>query len=428
MTVESGALTSGSPDRFVSQAAKLGYTGPFDGLRGAALLMVLIAHASYFNFASFAVAVDSFFVISGFLIITLILEEDRSTGGLSFRNFYIRRALRLFPVLYLVLLLTLLGALVVGNKTDPADRKLPGIHPQGLVDKTVNDVASAGLYVYHVVHPVNSELVAGKAPAVPDGSSLGAPVHRPLIQVWSLSVEEHFYLIAAAMTVLVIRRNKAKQLVGLFLGLWAFVGIARALGHVGYREMWYQRPDALLLGVALAFVHAMTPAEWSERANRRLVRAGHVACAVLVADVFVGTVFAKKLGVFVAFLPGEGKFLQDGLYWGRFGFTIASAALAVMVWSVVRVRDQPLARLLSIGWLRALGRRSYVVYIVHVPLAVLIDIGLEGHISEGARLLLYLPLLVIGSEVLHRYVEQPALKLKHRFTRADASGVPVRER
>jgi peptidoglycan/LPS O-acetylase OafA/YrhL len=95
---------------------------------------------------------------------------------------------------------------------------------------------------------------------------------------------------------------------------------------------------------------------------------------------------------------------------------------------VVRVRDQPLARLLSIGWLRALGRRSYVVYIVHVPLAVLIDIGLEGHISEGARLLLYLPLLVIGSEVLHRYVEQPALKLKHRFTRADASGVPVRER
>jgi peptidoglycan/LPS O-acetylase OafA/YrhL len=45
--------------------------------------------------------------------------------------------------------------------------------------------------------------------------------------------------------------------------------------------------------------------------------------------------------------------------------------------------------------------------------------------SEGARLVLYLPLLVIISELMHRYVEQPALKLKHRFTREGASGVPV---
>jgi peptidoglycan/LPS O-acetylase OafA/YrhL len=426
MAVEGDATAVGPPDRFVSRAPKLGYTGPFDGIRGGALLMVLVAHASYFNFASFAIAVDSFFVISGFLIITLILEEDRSTGRLDFRNFYVRRALRLFPVLYLVLILTLLGALVVGNKVDPADKDIPGIQPAGLVDKTISDVASAGLYVYHVVHPVHSELQAGRPPALPEGSSLGAPVHRPLIQLWSLSVEEHFYAIAAVLSVFVIRRRLVKPLIVGFVGLWAFVGVARALGHVGYREMWYQRPDALLLGVALAFLHASVPPTWSERANRRLVAAGYVAWVVLAVDVGVGTVFAKKLGVFVSFLPAAGKYLQDGLYWGRFGFTIASASLAVIVWSLIRVPTQPIARWLSVGWLRALGRRSYVVYIVHVPLAVLIDIGLEGTLSEGARLLLYLPLLVIGSELLHRYVEQPALKLKHRFTRQGASGVPVR--
>jgi peptidoglycan/LPS O-acetylase OafA/YrhL len=387
--------------------------------------MVLLAHASYFNFASFAIAVDSFFVISGFLIITLILEEDRATGHLDFRNFYVRRALRLFPVLYTVLLLTMLGSLLVGNKIDPADEKIPGIEPVGLVDKTKSDVAAAGLYVYHVVHPVHSELTAGQEPALPEGSSLGAPVHRPLIQLWSLSVEEHFYLVAAVMTVLVIRRRWAKELVIAFVGAWAAIGIARAIGHVGYRHMWYQRPDALLLGVALAFIHAMSPPQWSERANRRLVLAGYAAWGVLALDVGVGTVFAKKANLFVSFLPAAGEYLQDGLYWGRFGFTVASGAIAVIVWSLVRVPTQPLGRWLSVKWLRELGRRSYVVYIVHVPLAVLIDLGLEGKMSQGARLLLYLPLLAISSELLHRCVEQPALKLKHRFTRKGSSGVPV---
>lgn len=415
----------GEPDRFVSRADKLGYTGPFDGMRGAGLLAVLLAHAAYFDFASFAIAVDMFFVISGFLIVTLILEEDRSTGRVDFRKFYTRRALRLFPTLYLVLALTLLGALVIGNKADPADEKIAGLEAQGLVDKTINDVASAGLYMYHVVHPVHHELVAGQEPSRPEGSSLGAPEHRPLIQIWSLSVEEHFYLIAAVMTVFVVRRRLAVPLIVLFVALWAFIGVARALGHVGFREMWYQRPDALMLGVALAFLHALAPKDWSERAKRRLLWAGYLAWAVLTATVFVGTVFARKLDVFVSFLPPSGKYLQDGLYWGRFGFTISSACFVVIVWSLVRVPDQPIARWLSTGWLRALGRRSYVVYIVHVPLAVLIDIGFRSTMSEGARLLLYVPLLVIISELIHRYVEQPALRLKHRFQRKDASGVPI---
>jgi peptidoglycan/LPS O-acetylase OafA/YrhL len=65
------------------------------------------------------------------------------------------------------------------------------------------------------------------------------------------------------------------------------------------------------------------------------------------------------------------------------------------------------------------------VYIVHVPLAVLIDVGLPKSISDAERFALYVPLLIIISEVMHRYVEQPALKLKHRFNRKDASGVPT---
>lgn len=420
-----GSGSVGEDGRFVSKAPRLGYAGPFDGMRGGGLVAVLVAHAAYFDFASFAIAVDMFFVISGFLIITLILEEDRATGRLDFRKFYTRRALRLFPVLYLVLALTLLGALVIGNETDPADEKTKGVEEVGLVDKTLNDVASAGLYMYHVVHPVHHEMVSGRSPELPEGSSLGAPEHRPLIQLWSLSVEEHFYLVAAVLTVFVVRRRLAKPLIVLFVVLWAAIGVSRALGHVGFREMWYQRPDALLLGVALAFLNAMSPPEWSARATRRLLHAGYVAWVVVAATVFVGTGFARKLGIFVPFLPPNGEYLHEGLYWGRFGFSISSACFAVIVWSLVRVPDQPIARWLSAGWLRALGRRSYVLYIVHVPLAVLIDIGFRDSLSEGARLLLYVPLFVVISELIHRGVEQPVLRMKHRFTQKEASGVPL---
>src|SRR5882724_5441391 len=86
--------TGSAPERF-----HLGYRRSLDGLRGVAILMVVIEHLDMVRPMFGFVAVDMFFVLSGFLITCLLIQEWRQTGGISLRAFYARRALRLLPAL-----------------------------------------------------------------------------------------------------------------------------------------------------------------------------------------------------------------------------------------------------------------------------------------------------------------------------------------
>jgi len=166
------------------------------------LFMVLLVHAAYEVFGSFAASVDMFFVVSGFLIVTLLMEEHRSTGDINLRQFYLRRALRLFPALYTTIVITLVALLAVGGEE--------------MRRKAIEDAWAAGLYVYHVVHPVHQEVVNG-----------GAPEIRPLVHLWSLSVEEHFYLIVAVGMMLVFRRRWLVPMAWTFVAIWVAIGVAR---------------------------------------------------------------------------------------------------------------------------------------------------------------------------------------------------------
>jgi peptidoglycan/LPS O-acetylase OafA/YrhL len=85
---------------FRSRAPKMGFVAPFDGVRGFGVIIVVLEHGADGKLAGVASIVDLFFIISGFLITTLLLEEYRGTGRLNLREFYLRRAVRLFPVLY----------------------------------------------------------------------------------------------------------------------------------------------------------------------------------------------------------------------------------------------------------------------------------------------------------------------------------------
>ena len=93
------------------------YISELDGLRGIAILMVIAIHA-HMSFATGGfIGVDLFFVLSGYLITTLLLKEHQSTGQINFKNFYWRRCIRLFPVLLTFLILYLiLGLAFAGNK------------------------------------------------------------------------------------------------------------------------------------------------------------------------------------------------------------------------------------------------------------------------------------------------------------------------
>jgi peptidoglycan/LPS O-acetylase OafA/YrhL len=373
-------------------------------MRGLGVMLVVLVHAAFVPFASFALVVDMFFVVSGFLITTLLLEEDRRNGSVSLRRFYTRRALRLLPLLYLVLVGTLLAVLTVhllfGNRA--------------LLDQAISDVIAGGAYMYHVVHPVHVELVGG-----------GPAEIRPLLQLWSLSVEEHFYLFGVLIILFAVRRRWITQLMVAFTAAWVFIGVARLTGHVGPRFAWYQRPDALLLGVVLAFANARLPTVWSPRLERSMRHATTVAAGVLLAVIFVGSFASEPFGLNVPFLVPEGGSLHDGLYWGEFGFSVASASFAVIVITLARFPDHWLGRFFSRKVFTTVGVRSYAVYLLHVPIGVLL-LETVAKRSEALALLVYVPLVVVATELAHRYVEKPAMQLKIRALDRDASGTSGR--
>lgn len=407
-SVGTGAASpAGRPDgppRFISNADKLGYAPPLDGLRGLAMMLVILVHASFVPFASFAGSVDMFFVVSGFLITTLLLEEDRRSGRIDLRRFYARRALRLLPLLYLTLIATLGAVWVVHLLFDEQD----------LLDKAVSDVIAGGTYLYHVIHPVHIELVGG-----------GDPVIRPLLQLWSLSVEEHFYLFGVLVILVAVRRRWITPLMVVFTAAWVVIGVARLGGHVGPNFAWYQRPDALLLGVVLAFLNARMPTTWTPRTELVMRRAASASAVVLVAVLVIGAFPGEMLGIHVPFLVPEGGSLDDGLYWGEFGFTVVSGTIAVIVLTIVRCRDHWIARFLSWKPFTVVGVRSYGVYLIHVPLGVLL-IETVGRRAPALALAVYLPLLAITTELAHRLVEKPAMRLKTRLAEPGASGTSGR--
>src|SRR5437588_2017988 len=89
----------------------LGYRRWLDGLRGVAILLVLAFHFGFLPGGS--LGVDVFFVLSGFLITTVLVEEWQRRGSISLKNFYLRRALRLLPAFFTLLLILLLGSLLL---------------------------------------------------------------------------------------------------------------------------------------------------------------------------------------------------------------------------------------------------------------------------------------------------------------------------
>jgi len=146
-----------------------GFRGDIEGLRAVAVLLILLYHAGVPGLSGGYVGVDVFFVISGFLITSLLARELDETGRLDLPQFYARRARRILPASLLVLAVTLVGCVVF-------------LSPVGLW-RAAPDIAAAAAYVPNILfafqtidyfHPANVS---------------------PVIHYWSLGVEEQFYVV-----------------------------------------------------------------------------------------------------------------------------------------------------------------------------------------------------------------------------------------
>ncbi|WP_208029275.1 acyltransferase family protein [Rhabdothermincola sediminis] len=350
-------------------STRLPYMPGLDGLRALAVISVLVYHAGYGWASGGFLGVEVFFVISGYLITALLLAEWRDSGSITLREFWLRRARRLLPALFLLLILVSAVAVIF----------LPGE-----VASLRGDVLSAIAYV------TNWNFIIGQ-------KSYFEFVGRPSLvtHLWSLAVEEQFYLVWPLVFIggmkLLGRRLFPAAVLAAALGSVALMWVLFDPNAGDPSRVYYgtdTRAAGLLLGCALAFV-------WSPWRLRRDVARG--------AAVVLDTVGATALLVLVYLLTSTGEF-DPALYRGGF------LRLDIVTLMVIAVAVHPaahLGRVLGIAPMRWVGLRSYGIYLFHWPVYQLtrpgIDVSFDGVPLFALRLAITLAL----AELSYRFVELP---------------------
>ncbi len=375
-------MASPRPDNDPPGGFHLGYRPWLDGLRGLAILAVFVYHLQLIT-GGF-LGVDVFFVLSGFLITSLLLEEWQRRGTISFPRFYMRRALRLLPAFFAFLLACFVYIVIFRPDEVAAFRK------EALV---------AACYVsnWPTLHQVPMP-------------TLG--------HAWSLSLEEQFYFLWPLLLYVMLRLNLRRRtilllVVGGILAsatlrcvLYELYAVPR-LGNAGYLMRVYAgldtRADALLVGclVALLAAWGLLPR------SRRFVLLTGAATPICVA-VIVHLMRTTHMG-------------KPQFYYGL--FTAVALMVAVVVVRLLSAPSRVAFAVLEFRPLVYLGRISYTLYLVNSPI-----IGWFGWRRLGwshpVETLEVGGLCLAAAVALSHGVERPFLRLKHHF-QAPASARPA---
>jgi peptidoglycan/LPS O-acetylase OafA/YrhL len=343
-----------------------------DGIRALAVTLVILDHSVIRQrFPGSAVGVDVFFVLSGFLITTLLIREHDERGTISLKKFYARRTLRIWPALYVFLIFFGLWAVTVASPAarDSALRSLPWI-----ATFTANITAANG-----------------------------QPVYFSAGHTWSLGVEEQFYIVWPCLLLLIflLARNRRQIVIStLVLAAASAVALlAMTFAGVGWRRLFNgtdMRAEELLVGAAAGMWLV-----W-----RRPKIPSRLAASVVV--VWLATLALVSLTASPV---------------GR-AFYVCESAIAITTAAVLLIATSgPPPRLLHVAFANRqaqwVGRISYSVYLWHVPVAVLANRWYQpGNHVRTVGLLMF---TIVGALALascsYYAVERPFLRLKDtRFT------------
>ena len=352
---------------------RFGYWPSLDGLRGIAILAVM-AYNGHLSFAKGGfIGVDIFFVLSGFLITSLLIQEWERTGSISLKRFYIRRALRLLPALFLVILFCCVYA-VLYQPGDKAETTLKGA-------------------VYTLFY------MANWAQALNPPHGIGALSHA-----WSLSVEEQFYglwpLLLIGLLWLNLRRSRMLLILTFFIS--ASVMWRAVLWHSGAHYMRLYagsdtRADALLIGCIAGLLLS-----WNMMPTTRTV-------SVLIKTVaFAAIPFLICLGIYGSIQGGY-------MYYGVFTL-VAIGAVAILV-EALGSSSKFIVGVLEFPALVWIGRISYSLYLWHFPVFGALPVEKLNRLHLHP--LLFQPLrfgVTFAVACASFYlVEQSFLRLKKRF-------------
>lgn len=356
----------------VSAAAppKLGYQRSIDGLRAISVAAVVLYHADVSWMPGGFLGVEVFFVVSGFLITTLLLEERHHSGAVSLRDFWIRRARRLLPALYLLLAVVSVASLIVYR--DAAGRM-------------GGDVIAALLYVSNWWQIHLDESYFAKA---------GRP---PLLQhLWSLSIEEQFYLVFPPLLILALSRLAHRRVRQVLIGCAIASAVYMAILYQPFTDPsrayynTFARGSGLLLGAVLALVWA----PWRSTSRRGAAAGAGAALNVTgILGLVVIAWFFTRVNAFDPFIYRGGFFLLD---------LVCIAVIAVLVHPAAS-----LSKVLGLPPLVWLGQRSYAIYLWHWPIFMVTRPELDTPFGWWPTFILRIALTMGAAELSYRYVEQP---------------------
>lgn len=354
-----------------SKSNKMNYMPGLDGLRAIAVLGIIIYHLNKQWLSGGFLGVDTFFVISGYLITSLLLIEYNQTGSISLKKFWYRRVKRLIPAMLFVVSVTTILTLLLQRAE---------------IIRVKQDAIAAIFYVsnwWYIAKDVNYF----------DQFSF-----EPLKHLWSLAIEEQFYLFFPLVLIfLLLKVKKPKQITLIF---WV-ISLASLLAMVlithpgmNFSRVYFgtdTRLQTLLLGVILAF---LWPPNRLKKDPPFMVRAS--------VDIVGVIAFAILIGLFFV--------VEDQSYWiYNGGFYLISGITLFLIASVVHPSGL-LARFMGNPIFVYIGQRSYSLYLWHFPVIIFTHrYFVAGQIPVWVYFI-DLILTVTMAEVSYRYVETPFRK------------------
>lgn len=354
----------------MNQIQPLKYNNSFDGIRGFAVILVGLFHGSYGYFPGGFIGVDLFFVLSGYLITSLLHIEYVSSGTLNLSRFYLRRALRLIPALIV--------CVVLSNILWPYTVLMPG-HIQSVA------TLSALFYFTNFLF----DYVCGN-----------------MAHLWSLAVEEHFYFMwpATVLFVLFVRPLRSRiRIMWILIILFTLfrIVVLQFKGELAYGIFQidpylftFCRIDSILIGAQLFFV-------LSDRDSSISVARKSTDTIVIITLLLALVTFSFLVEIYSPLWLGGGFVLTN----------------LICVWIVFIAIRNPNHKLLAnqiIGWV---GKRSYGIYLFHFPIFLALE---TFRTPQSMSNFLLVSLLRFGlsfgfAALSYALVERPILRLKSKL-------------
>jgi peptidoglycan/LPS O-acetylase OafA/YrhL len=352
-----------------------------DILRCAAVLLVVVSHSGIFDLTVKVgwVGVDLFFVLSGFLISGLLYSEYKKRGDISFRRFFIRRGLKIYPAFYVLLLATYVGQLLFWHAP-----------PQSLSS-----------YLHEIFFIQNYRY--------------GVWGHT-----WSLAVEEHFYIALAALLLVLARyssdrKDPFNRIPQIFVGVAVTCLMLRILTLVLMAQAkdltphvmnpTHTRIDALFFGVLLGYLYHFRPETISRICRPRVNR------------IAIGALSAILLSCCYFFSRDDHFLLSFGLTFLYLGFG-GLLVLSLMVRDVLPRKVARFTEKIGTGC-AYVGTHSYSIYLWHTPILVYFPLLLRkvAHIQPTGVPVkgIYIVACCVLGIAMANLIELPVLRLRDRF-------------